>query len=389
MLPDLQDIVDEVAQLLGAPATLEDRDFNLVAFGAHGVEIDEVRQQSILRRKASAEVRAWFEQFGIATSDTPVRTPASRELGVLGRLCIPVRWNGVTYGYLWLLDDRNEIDETQLPAAMVLADRAAVLMAQQARARQDLALRLGDLLSPYPEVVERAAAELDDLGVLSRGVPVVVVVLGTTGSTGRKTTPINLWGLPRSVLAAPGEDHTTLLVPLSTSGDLGPARKIARRAWELYAEQLDPAQRTCLVAGVGSPRPDLAQARASYQQARLAVRVGQVVPEHRPVAEWAALGVHRLLACGPDQALREAVLGTAVRRLLTAADPELRRTAEVYLAEAGNAQRTAAALGIHRQTLYYRLGRIEKITGLCLSRGQDRLELHLGLTMARVLDPEP
>ena len=38
--------------------------------------------------------------------------------------------------------------------------------------------------------------------------------------------------------------------------------------------------------------------------------------------------------------------------------------------------RAAAELGVHRQTLYYRLSRVEKLTGLDLDEGEDRLLLH-------------
>jgi DNA-binding PucR family transcriptional regulator len=67
------------------------------------------------------------------------------------------------------------------------------------------------------------------------------------------------------------------------------------------------------------------------------------------------------------------------------AHPVLTETATVYLDLAGNAARTAAALRIHRQTLYHRLGRIAELTGLDLADGQDRLTLHLALTLAPVV----
>ena len=133
MRPELQDIVDEVSRLLLRPATLEDRSLNLVAFCSHGAEIDDIRQQSILQRRSTADVRNWFEQFGIATTDGPVRTPSSPERGVLGRLCLPARWNGVTYGYLWLIDEDGDIDEASVPAGMVLAERAGADVRESGR----------------------------------------------------------------------------------------------------------------------------------------------------------------------------------------------------------------------------------------------------------------
>lgn len=74
----------------------------------------------------------------------------------------------------------------------------------------------------------------------------------------------------------------------------------------------------------------------------------------------------------------------AVRPLLAPSHAELARTAEVFLDRAGQASRTAAELGIHRQTLYYRLGRVQQLTGLDLNDGEDRLLLHMALKQARL-----
>jgi sugar diacid utilization regulator len=386
--PELQDVVDEVSGLLDQPMTLEDRSFNLVAFHSHENEIDDVRQRSILERKSTPEVRRWFESFGIATAHAPVRTPSSPDLGVLARLCLPARWKDVTYGYLWAIDEEQAIDEALLPSAMVLAERAAALMAQQARTREDLGFLLQDLLSTDPDTVEQAADEIHARRIIRRGVPVAAVELHLTRRPASGVVPMNLWTLPSSVIAHTGEDHTTLLVPLP-GDDLAPAHDLARQARALYLERLPTGSEAELVAGIGAPRPDLAQLRGSWQQARLAARVLEGVPDRGPVAAWPELGIYRLLGCGPEGVLAEAAVDASVRRLLDEGSPELRETALTYLREGGNVQRTGAALNVHRQTVYYRLQRIEKVTGLDLSRGEDLLQLHLGLTLAPVLGLQP
>src|SRR3954462_3170636 len=105
---DLQELVDEVSRLLAAPATLEDADFTLLAFCAHDDStagaMDAVRTRSILTRGSPATTRAWFEEFGIASAERPLRTPADPEAGILTRLVIPVRHAGRTRGDLSLLD---------------------------------------------------------------------------------------------------------------------------------------------------------------------------------------------------------------------------------------------------------------------------------------------
>lgn len=383
MRPEFQDIVEDVSRLLTRPATLEDRDFNLVAFCSHEAPIDQVRLESILHRHSRPEVREWFERFGIATAAEPVRTPGSEELGIRARLCLPARWRGVTYGYLWLLDEAG-IDPERVPDSMALAERAGSLMAQQTRTRDELAFKLQDLLENDPDSVERAAHDLHELGIIRRRTPVAVVELAPTAPDPAEAPPMNLWRLPRSVLAASLHGRTTLLVP-TVDADLAPVREVARQALDLHIERAGSEDAAGVVAGIGDVRSDATEARASWREARLATRVGRHVPGLRPLAAWPELGVHRLLACGPGPALAGAVLDPAVVRLLEHDDPELQHTAVAWLEAGGRAQETAHGLNVHRQTVYYRMQRVEQITGLDLSRGDQRLLLHLGLTLAPVL----
>ena len=60
-------------------------------------------------------------------------------------------------------------------------------------------------------------------------------------------------------------------------------------------------------------------------------------------------------------------------------------TLEVYLDHACDAKLSAEALFLHRASLYYRLQRIEQIAGVNLKSGADRLALHIGLKLARLL----
>jgi len=120
-------------------------------------------------------------------------------------------------------------------------------------------------------------------------------------------------------------------------------------------------------------------------QARLAARVASAVPTVGPVARWADLGLYRLLAALPAAELASLILDAPVRRLLETPDPNLLHTVTSYLDRAGNVRETATELHIHRQTLYYRLGKAEALTGLRFGKGQDRARLHIGLMLAPLL----
>ncbi|MET0885921.1 MAG: helix-turn-helix domain-containing protein, partial [Mycetocola sp.] len=58
---------------------------------------------------------------------------------------------------------------------------------------------------------------------------------------------------------------------------------------------------------------------------------------------------------------------------------ELVHTLTLYLDSAGNYDRTADALTIHRSTLRYRLGRIREVSGRDLGDPETRLNLHIAV----------
>ena len=367
MRPEFQDIVDEVSRLLERPATLEDRDFNLVAFCSHEAQVDEVRLRSIMQRHSTREVQDWFEQFGIATSEVPVRTPASADLEVLSRLCLPVRWHGVTYGYLWLLDEHGDDRRgAPVPEAAALAERAGALMAQQARSREELDYTVEDLLSTDPEAAGRPRRAIHELGIVGRDVPVAAVELrlvdGGPGAAGADepvaAAQVGARCERRGAQHPPGAGRHGRAGrgPRHRATGVGPVRRAppacaTARAWSSASVASAPT----------SPRRGTAGSRHGWRS-----RSSEAVESMRPIAVWPELGVYRLLACGPDKALASAVLDPAVRRLLGQNDPELRHTALAFLEAGGNVQETAAALHVHRQTVYYRVQKIEQVTGLTL-----------------------
>ncbi len=103
---DYQELVDEISALLGAPATLENRDFGLVAFGAHDSDddtaMDPVRTRSILTRRStppSAPGSRGSASPGrpARSASPPPRRPGSSGTASVFRYAIGV-WSSVTSG---------------------------------------------------------------------------------------------------------------------------------------------------------------------------------------------------------------------------------------------------------------------------------------------------
>ncbi|WP_249400163.1 PucR family transcriptional regulator [Streptomyces argyrophylli] len=416
---DYQELVDELSELLGVPATLENRDFELIAFGAYDSEdeldptaLDPVRTRSILTRRSTAAVRAWFEGFGITRATGPVRIPPSPEAGVYrGRICLPVRHRGVVLGYVWLLDSDPGPTDAQLAAALRVAGRIGALLADEAEAGAGLSRELRAVLTAERGWQrDMAVAELRTaLGPRADGPHTLVCVApwpsaDPDDAPAARTIPHATalctlpWGASGQSLA--------LLVRLRTAESSAPALAAAARLLKDadgargapggaargagarvaaavaagFAAGARAAQATGCAAGVGEPRTGLTELGTIWQEASAAARAALAEPRFGPVAEWARIGAYRLLTALPPEAAHDRVVGP----LLSPAHRELARTAEVYLDCAGQAGRTAAELGIHRQTLYYRLSRVEQLTGLDLDDGEDRLLLHMALKRARL-----
>ncbi|GLX51840.1 transcriptional regulator [Streptomyces hygroscopicus subsp. hygroscopicus] len=437
---DYQELVDEISELLGAPATLENRDFELLAFGAYDSDdeldasaLDPVRTRSILTRRSTAGVRAWFEGFGITRATGPVRIPPSPEAGVYrGRICLPVRHRGVVLGYVWLLEGDPGPTDAQLTAAMQVAGRIGALLADEAEAgaglsrelravltaeggwQQDMAVAdlrtaLGPradgphtlvCVAPWPSpdpddapsarsVPHAAALCTIPWGVAGQSLAVLVRLRSTTAgapalaAAGRVLEEAEgmRGGGPRSAArpGAGGGTKGTAPGPVGRGAGAVVAAAVAAGVAGAGGFARGPGA-AGPAAGVGEPRSGLAELGAVWQEARAAARAALAEPRLGPVAEWRGIGPYRLLTALPPESAQDPAAGP----LLSPAHRELARTAEVYLDCAGQAGRAASELGIHRQTLYYRLNRVEQLTGLDLDDGEDRLLLHMELKRARL-----
>ncbi|MEV5104873.1 PucR family transcriptional regulator [Streptomyces massasporeus] len=479
---DYEELVDEISELLGAPATLENRDFELIAFGAYDSEgdldpsaLDPVRTRSILTRRSTAAVRAWFEGFGITRATGPVRIPPTPEAGVYrGRICLPVRHRGVVHGYVWLLDDDPGPSERQLTSAMGVTARIGALLADEAQHGADLNRELRAVLTAERGwQSDMAVADLRTaLGPRADGLHALMCVApwpsadpddapsvrAVPGATALCTLP---WGATSQCLAVLIRLRSPdVLTPATTAagrllertrggsgagsaaargaagGSGGPASAAARAAGgsgpggiatggtdgsskgtagatgrASKSSGTGAASRTGTASGTGAagsgagavtprsssaasattprsgpaagiatPRSGLADLATAWAEASAAARAALAEARFGPVAQWASIGPFRLLTTLPPEVAHDPV----ARTLLAPVHHELARTAEVFLDCAGQAARAAAELGIHRQTLYYRLSRIEKLTGLDLDDGEDRLLLHMALKAHRL-----
>ena len=253
---------------------------------------------------------------------------------------------------------------------------------------------LAHLLSPVDELRADAMRHIDDSGLLGLRGPVIAVVVRTAGAAAPLPQPAlaeSLRDVTRgrsagTVIGLANPDHGVLV-----AHDQGTAagHELADAARASLLLRLQPGGTgTSVVAGIGDPSI-LADARGSYRQAKRTARVAATIGRAGPVARWQDLGVYRTLAQLPADAEAAASLDPRLATLLDQADGPVITTLETYLDLAGDAKASAERLSLHRGTLYYRLQKAERIAGVDLRSGCDRLALHLGFKLARLIGLYP
>ena len=403
---EVQVLVEELSAQLGRSVLVDDASLRLVAYSpTYGTE-DEVRRTAILTRETPRVIRDVHFSQGIATASRPVRTAAKPELGLQSRVCVPIRCQGTLFGYLWLIDaDDSLTHDDRGHAERCAADIGAAMYRRQEleKPRRELEQRLVDaLLEGDASEREEAAHELLAGDMLLPGTGVAAVVVRawvgsdeelSSAQKARLSLALDQFrrALPlRHALSLVRSDHGIVLLAsdpaMRRAGDLA---ELAHRLHDSLARTLAADTGGEIALGFSDECEHLQDAHRAYAHARIAARVASCVPEHSPVAGWEALGPYRMLAQLAPAAPEELLHPGLPRLFELHSKDSLVATLEAYLDHGCDTKLTAEELFLHRASLYYRLQRIEELTGASLKSGADRLALHLSLKLAWLLGVHP
>lgn len=115
--------------------------------------------------------------------------------------------------------------------------------------------------------------------------------------------------------------------------------------------------------GVGRGYADPTELFRSYQEAKVALKLGYLLHEHNQTPFFMDLGVERILYNHEQKELQEFYLETLedLERFDKSQKNDLMETLEKYVAHRCDLKKTADALFLHPNTLRYRLRKIEEI----------------------------
>ncbi len=361
--------------------------------------------------EALADVRRryWEGLLGNVSERLIVLRPVDQEPTAVALR--PLTLRGAVEGYLAMVGKVDEFGDFDHQVADRAASVLAIELAKQS-AVVEARLRLqGDFLSdlldnpnnPDDALVDRARRLGYDLAR-----PHLVFVLrprvpesnnGTAPTSVARSHQRFVDATRRRLVVA---DVTTLLRELDGSvqvlmpcpADLDPVNVEAGLTWverlrATLEESLAPDS-VSVVAGVGrTPGPETTPF-AAMREATRAADIAASMPAESPAAlHFARLGALRLifhLADNPElRAFQRDVLGPLENSDATRRS-EFVRTLDAFLRAGGNHMRAARDLNVHRNTLIYRLERIQELLGgVDLEDPETRLNLQLALKIRAAL----
>jgi carbohydrate diacid regulator len=375
-----QEIAVDTSAVIGFNVLITDAEGMVIGSGDssrvgtfHEASVEVIRTQQAATHTASQAQQL----IGVRPGVTLPLITSGQAVGTVGITGTPAQVR--RFGLLVKRQTEILLRESVMLRSRLLAERAAEKL-------------LTDIASYDPQVVEGdfllfRAAELGfDLRL--RRVAVVFEVIVPDPAARRQGAPTQDMALVRSELLRTVRDvfaDPQDIVASTAPGRIGvlhrlPARRPTdslvadcRRVCDVIAAQDGLVAR----AGIGEPATSVGGLHDSYQDACDALRLSPRRARDSAVHPITELRVHQVLAA-VSQSARNRLLKLTTAELRAQPDwPALRDTITAWCESGFNLVRASAALHIHRNTVVYRMNKIEQITGRPLREHRTTMALYL------------
>ena len=404
-------LANSLSEILGTPVTIEDLHSRVMAFSADQQRGDDARKAAVLGRQVPHDLGAEMVRLGVFqrlySSSRPIQVDPLPS-GVRARVAMQVRAGNVLLGSIWALAGEEPLTTAQEEAMIQAAHTAAGVILQSrvaadavrrmrtatvaaligggqpARAAAGRAHRVrvrgGCVVAARFQETDRGTAGEDPLAEAERLASSLVMYLRAQCAT---------------AMAAVLND-TIYAVMLHTTEFCADVRAVQRLIRSFVERRGDePAG---LSVAVGNAVFDPGDLDRSREDAELVLRVLEMPgtarrPGSRVATRDDVHGLSLVLRLSDIAAGDPVCVGGPLARL-EAYDTEhqanLVDTLDCWLQQFGNVASTADRLHVHKNTLRYRLRRIEEVSGVALDDPEERFELMLEFRVRRSLgDPHP
>ena len=370
-------------ELTGIPVLLE-HDARVDYVGG-GARLPEDLATAIAAERPALD--EWLREVPLSAFDPPV---ALRSL-VSGRarLIAPILVQGSIAGFLSLLGSDGELGEMHRLAVGRAAHACAIelVRARAARdARDEVEEELLDALTAGRPGSHEAARERAKRKGFDVDAPYLVVAADAPPS-GKAAAIRGAWERQLAVMRSSAlvRDRGAITIALiSLAGRRAPEPKA-------LVDQLHRAARaataTAVAVGYGAVRSGATEVASAAREAEQALTMGRRLFGPDSATAFSELGLYRLLyALQPLPELRDFRDQALAKLQGKDRGGVLLQTLGSYLATNGSPTDAADRLHLHRNTVLYRLGRLEDLLQVDLRDAEVRLALHLALKIGDVLE---
>jgi hypothetical protein len=382
---DLFALADSLADAVGGAVTIEDRLSRVLAYSRLQQHADPARAETILGRQAPERLRALFDARGVvkhlAASDEPLFVAADPDQGLTGRMVVAARAGRELLGSVWVtcsaplqgVQRAALADGARTVALHLLRSRASADLERQVES--DLVLRLLEGTADAATVASRLALPQTPLRVIALRAQLAddrhaALLLAFE----RATTGFG-WSRPgRSALA--GNTVYTVLPSAGAS---------AARRWVADLRAALPERMTVLAGISGAAvTTELAMARREADEC-LALhevrRSGGSPPAYDEA--WDDILLHRLRVAARAGRTPERGPVAELRRHDREHATHYVSTLHAWLEAQGDLAEAGERLGVHENTVRYRLRKMAEVTTLDLDDARKRLAMMIELAASQ------
>lgn len=199
----------------------------------------------------------------------------------------------------------------------------------------------------------------------------------------------NVLELVRTILGTGGQDFVTavdennvIIVKELTENDH--AKELGRAAAHIV-EALEKEEIADVRLSYGTVVGEIKDVSRSYKEAKMALDVGKIFFDERNVIAYSELGIGRLIYQLPIPLCKLFIKEIFNGRNPDEFDEETLTTINKFFENSLNVSETSRQLFIHRNTLVYRLDKLQKSTGLDLRVFEDAITFKIALMVVKYM----
>lgn len=399
----LESFVDRVSEVLQCPVTLEDAHHHLLAYSRHNDYTDVARIETIIRRRVPEKIiyRLWKNGVmpTLLSTKEPLFIEENPDIGLGARAAVSIWHNEEVLGFIWVQLFNKRLNSTSLNILKKAATVAKGLLLQHQRNKQNTIIDSQELFWKM-----LTGHKVDERKILSAVTDLKTPIPSTfTVAIFRFTDFVNepleqkaayfFEASEKVYVPFYTIDGNDIVVLVGTNTQFKHEEISYNERFKVFKDFIHMFQKNMLEhvgvvhlhVGFGGIYHHFEYVSNSYQEAKIVLEVKQTFPEDtNDIYSYQELGIYQFLDVLLKERSQRNMDNVVVKKLLDydyKNKTQLTETLKIYLDKNENPTETANYLHIHVNTLSYRLKRITEITGIDLSKPNQKFMVYLDLKL--------